>query len=187
MEYFAVIDTETNWDNEVMSIGVAIAEKETFLPVVAYYFIFDPEFRVGGMYSSALPVKGHSLRESITSRAQAMECIIEALEENEVTQIFAYNASFDKGLLPELSCYEWYDIMRIAAYRQYNKSIPLCADCCRTGKMKRAYGVEPMLRLLSANRSYQETHNAYFDALDELEIMRLLAQPLDVYGIARLP
>ena len=51
MEYFAVIDTETNWDNEVMSIGVAIAEKETFLPVVAYYFIFDPEFRVGGMYS----------------------------------------------------------------------------------------------------------------------------------------
>ena len=26
MDYFAVIDTETNWNNEVMSIGVVIAD-----------------------------------------------------------------------------------------------------------------------------------------------------------------
>lgn len=28
MEKFAVIDTETNWDDEVMSIGVVVADSE---------------------------------------------------------------------------------------------------------------------------------------------------------------
>lgn len=39
--------------------------------------------------------------------------------------------------------------------------------------MKRHYGVESMLRLLSGDNACQETHNALFDAMDELEIMRL--------------
>ena len=39
MDYFAVIDTETNWNNEVMSIGVVIAEKDTFKKVDDLYFI----------------------------------------------------------------------------------------------------------------------------------------------------
>ncbi len=30
MPYFAVIDTETNWNNELMSIGTAIADCDTF-------------------------------------------------------------------------------------------------------------------------------------------------------------
>ena len=34
-----------------------------------------------------------------------------------------------------------------------------------------------MLRLLSGNRSYHETHNAFFDALEELKIMELLGHP----------
>lgn len=38
-----------------------------------------------------------------------------------------------------------------------------------------------MLRLLSGNRGYHETHNAVFDALDELEIMRLLGHDLKDY------
>ena len=39
MDYFAVIDTETNWNNEVMSIGAVIAEKDTFKKVDDLYFI----------------------------------------------------------------------------------------------------------------------------------------------------
>ena len=58
MDYFAVIDTETNWNNEVMSIGVVIAEKDTFKKVDDLYFIFDPEYKIGGMFSMVLPVKG---------------------------------------------------------------------------------------------------------------------------------
>jgi hypothetical protein len=41
-----------------------------------------------------------------------------------------------------------WDIMRIAAYRQYNDKIPPSVECCKTGKMKRNYGVEPMYLLI---------------------------------------
>ena len=35
MEYFAVIDTETTWFNEVMSIGIVIADVDNMAPIVA--------------------------------------------------------------------------------------------------------------------------------------------------------
>ena len=39
MGKFAVIDTETNWADQVMSIGTVIADSETFAPVDAKYHI----------------------------------------------------------------------------------------------------------------------------------------------------
>lgn len=72
--------------------------------------------------------------------------------------------------------------MRIAAYRQYNPKIPANADCCSTGHLKRGYGVEAMLRLLSGNRTYRESHNAFYDAQDELEIMHFLMHRLEDYS-----
>ena len=100
--------------------------------------------------------------------------------------MFAYNATFDKNLLKELADYSWYDIMKIAAYRKYNDKIPLDVECCKTGKMKRNYGVEPMMQLLSGNCRYEEVHNALYDAIDELEIMRLLGKPLSEYDVAQI-
>lgn len=103
-----------------------------------------------------------------------------------MVRLFAYNASFDKNLLHELAAFSWFDIMRIAAYRQYNDKIPANVECCKTGKMKRDYGVEPMMQLLSGNRKYMEIHNALFDAIDELEIMKLLGKDLSEYSVAKL-
>lgn len=82
------------------------------------------------------------------------------------------NANFDRNHLPELAGPHWYDIMRLAAYRQHNPKIPRTAQLCSTGRLKRGYGVEAMLRLLSGECGYCETHNALLAALDELEIMR---------------
>lgn len=98
-----------------------------------------------------------------------------------VRDLYAYNACFDRNHLPELRSYRWYDIMRIAAYRQTNPAIPQRAECFSTGRLKRGYGVEPMLRLLSGRSSYRETHNALDDALDELKIMALLGRPCGDY------
>lgn len=39
MPYFAVIDTETNWVDQVLSIGTVIADTDTFRPVAAKYHI----------------------------------------------------------------------------------------------------------------------------------------------------
>ena len=54
IEKFAVIDTETNWNDEVMSIGIVVADSATKKKVDSRYYIIDPEYKVGGMFSYEL-------------------------------------------------------------------------------------------------------------------------------------
>ena len=209
--FFAVIDTETNWNDEVMSLGVAIADNTTFKCLETRYYIFEQEARIGGMYSSVLykctngtalfsegtaqvTYSGESEKESkvntaapvTLSRKRAMADLTDFLASYHITSIYAYNAKFDCGHLPELKNYSWYDIMRIAAYKQFNKSIPDTAPCCKTGSLKSNYGVEPITRMLTGNSRYYEVHNAVADAVDELRIIELLNLPLASYDIARI-
>lgn len=184
IDKFAVIDTETNWDDEVMSIGVVVADAETKKEIDSVYYIIEPEYRVGGMYSDEL--QSGQKKTRVINRRQALKEIKEWLNIYGVRKLFAYNACFDKKHLPEYSGYEWYDIMRLAAYRQYNRAILDSADCCKTGKLKRGYGVENILRMLSKNEGYNETHNAFLDAQDELKIMELLGCEIREYDIAAL-
>ena len=181
---FAVIDTETNWHDEVMSIGIVIADAETKEKVDSVYYIIEPEYRVGGMYSGELRLDEEGVR--VMDRESALAEIRQWLDAYRVQALFAYNASFDKRHLPEYAGYKWYDIMRLAAYRQYNKAIPDSADCCKTGRLKWGYGVESVLKMLSGNSSYSESHNAVSDAEDELQIMQLLGHELSVYEAARV-
>ena len=180
MGKFAVIDTETNWADQVMSIGCCIADADSFAPIEAKYFILPIECQIGGMYESTLFLET-PVQPILCTRAEAISDLREWFGRHGVSMVFAYNACFDRNHLPELGDFDWHDIMRLAAYRQYNPKIPGYADCCSTGRLKRGYGVEPMLRLLSGNGTYSETHNAYFDAMEELQIMRLLGHPLACY------
>lgn len=182
MDKFAVIDTETNWNDEVMSIGVVVADVRSKKEIDSVYYIIDPEYRVGGMYSNELQFG--EKKAYVTNRRQALKEIKEWLNNYGVRKLFAYNACFDKKHLPEYSGYEWYDIMRLAAYHQYNRAIPDSADCYKTGKLKRGYGVENILRMLSKNEEYNETHNALLDAQDELKIMELLGCEIGKYDFA---
>ena len=185
MDKFAVVDTETNWHDEVMSIGIVVADSETKEKIDSVYYIIDPEYRVGGMFSGELRTEDRNV--CIAGRKQALKEIQKWLDSYDVRKLFAYNASFDRNHLPEYSKYEWYDIMRLAAYRQYNPSIPDSADCYKTGRLKYGYGVESILRMLRKNKQYSETHNAVLDAEDELEIMRLLGHEIRVYESALIP
>lgn len=180
MGKFAVIDTETNWADQVMSIGTVIADMDTFEAVEAKYHILPIECEIGGMYYDTLFMET-PVKPILCTRAEAITDLRAWFRQHGVRSIFAYNACFDRNHLPELRDFDWYDIMRLAAYRQYNPKIPANADCCSTGRLKRGYGVEPMLRLLSGKRTYCETHNAFHDALDELSIMQLLKYPSTAY------
>ncbi len=180
MGRFAVIDTETNWIDQVMSIGCCIADTDNFRLIDAKYHVLAPEYLVGGMYSDTLFADAR-LQPTMCSREEALQDLENWFAAYGINAIFAYNACFDRNHLPELRHFDWYDIMRMAAYRQFNRKIPATADCCSTGRLKRGFGVEPMLRLLSGNRTYHETHNALYDAMDELEIMKLLGHPLENY------
>ena len=180
MGYFAVIDTETNWIDQVMSIGCCIADTDTLQAESVRYYVIAPEYEIGGMYESTL-FSDSRLPPVICSRREALKDMTAWLKKQGVAALFAYNASFDRNHLPELSAFQWYDIMRLAAYRQFNPCIPKDADCFSTGRMKRGYGVEAVLRMLSKDRFYHESHSALGDALDELEIIRLLGHPLSSY------
>lgn len=123
MEKIAVIDTETNWGDQVMSIGIVIANAESFLPLESRYYLFPPECQIGGIYEKALylptPVTPISL-----PRQEAMADIACWLREAGVRSLFAYNARFDRNHLPELDGFSWHDIMALAAYRQHNTKLP---------------------------------------------------------------
>lgn len=181
-EYIAVVDTETTWGDSVMSIGIVIADKETFAQICRRYFILTPEYREGGMYGFSLYTKDTPIEEC--SRTKAIKAIKQLLSKYNVESICAYNAKFDFNHLPEFSTYNWYDIMRIAAYKQYNNAMPPHLDFCNTGRLKRGYGVEPIYRMLSGDFCYNETHNAVNDAVDELNIMRMLGHSFSTYEIA---
>lgn len=180
----AVIDTETNWNDDVMSIGLVIADSATFAVRDKYYYILTPECSVGGMYSDVLRLIDEKSITIEQTREKALLSVKKVLRDNNIQRLFAYNASFDMRHLPELVEVEWYDIMRLAAYRKFNNKIPGDVECYKTGKLKKNYGVEPMIRLLSGNDVYCETHNAIQDAADELSIMQMLEQPLEEYNIA---
>lgn len=166
-----------------MSLGVVVASEEYEFLGERYYLV-DPEYQVGGMFSNVLKIKG---QKSISLFREDMVADLSGfLEELDADRIFAYNAKFDYNMMPELSDYLWYDIMRLAAYRQYNPKIPNNAPCYGTGRMKNGYGVEEIFRMLSGNGRYFEKHNALCDAEDELSIMKLLGHILEMYEVARI-
>lgn len=180
MANFAVIDTETNWSDEVMSIGTIVANDITFATISHKYYIVTPEHLSGGMYSHALYFEDKKLNFEC-SRVEAIADLTNLFLSNNVLGIFAYNASFDYRHLPELSSFTWYDIMQIAAYKQYNPKIPCQAECFSTGRLKHNYSVQHMYRLLNNDDTYSEKHNALIDALDELKIMELLKRKSHEY------
>lgn len=180
MGKFAVIDTETNWADQVMSIGTVIADMDTFEVIEARYHILPLECQIGGMYEATLFIET-PVKPILCTRVEAIADLCSWLRKHDVHGMFAYNACFDRNHLPELRDFDWYDIMRLAAYKQHNPKIPATADCCSTGRLKRGYGVEPMLRLLSGKYTYCESHNALHDAMDELEIMKLLRYAPEEY------
>ena len=177
---FAVIDTETTFSDRVMSIGLCVVEKETYKHLEDKYYIITPEAYEPSMYADALR-KNKKPAPRECSRTMALAEIKQVLTKYAITDVFAYNASFDKSHLPEMNYVSWYDIMRIAAYRQFNPFIPDDAECFKTGKLKRNYGVESMIRMISGNTRYCEYHNAVMDAIDESNLMKMLGLPYALY------
>lgn len=182
---FAVLDTETNLDNELISIGIVVSD-ENFNIVDECYYVVTPECEKPAMYSSVVFHKDSYDLCKVDTRVEVIDNIKRFLKKNRVNKLFAYNAKFDFGILPELRSYTWFDIMRVAAYKQFNPTITDDMCCCGSGRLKRGYGVEPTLQRLLGDSSYREIHNALSDARDEFMIMKLLEYNLDVYEIGKI-
>lgn len=180
---FAVIDTETNMQDEVISLGLVVADCDTIMPVGKYYFVFHPECCKESIFASSLYiVTDVDVNKFKGLRPDCMVYAKQILDGFKVKDIFAYNARFDRNHLPEMQSYNWYDIIRLSAYKEFNKFITDDHEVHpRSGKLKRGYGVEPIYRLVTGDQSYREKHNGYTDAIDELCIMRSLGLPFDAF------
>jgi hypothetical protein len=181
---FAIIDAETNFDDKVFSVGVVVADAKTYELLNAEYYIITDNLNVHGMYANALWIK-HDFETHQCLYNEALNAIKIILDSEKINNIFAYNASFDYNHLPELHDYYWFDIMKVAAYKQHNKHLPKDAEYCSTGRLKRGYTVEDILYYLS-KKWKSETHNAVLDAVDELKIMELLRLPINNYVDANI-
>ena len=87
---FAVIDTETNWKDEVMSIGVLIARPKNFERTDSRYYILPRAEKIGGMYSNSMRMTKHDIL--IKHRPDAIDDLKDLLNSNGVNDILAYNA-----------------------------------------------------------------------------------------------
>lgn len=176
---FAVIDVETNWNNEVMSIGIVLADVFDFDVIDKGYYIVYPECKTGGLYSHVLRSTDKELIRDC-SRNEALNHICGLLKKHNVSDILAYNAQFDCKCLPELHGYTWRDILPVAANRNTNVLLPDSCEFFSTGLLKRCRGLENVLRLVY-RRDYQEIHNGLSDALDELLLVKLIGLPITSY------
>lgn len=167
-----------------MTVGAVVADSETFEIEKGFYEYSYGAYMQGGYYkdrvmrSKLKPVQKHT-DDILKDLAQFYKC-------NGCERVFAYNAPFDKRLLPCLPEDQWYDIMRVAAYKQHNPFLPPDEEYFGTGRLKKDYGAERIYRLLSKDQSYKEIHNAYCDACDELKIMQLLGLPMAAYDVAKI-
>lgn len=178
MSSFAVIDTETNNEHDVMSIGIIVADSNNFERIDSRYYILSLEVSKGGMYCDRIYHTSHKHKKG--SKVGVLKDLERWLDFHSVNDLFAYNARFDKNLLPELNNYRWHDIMPIAASKKHNPYIPDYLPCNSKGRLVRGYGVEPMLRMMY-DENYIETHIAILDARDELKIMKLLGHNIHFY------
>ena len=105
MGYFAVIDTETNWADQVMSIGTVIADADNFQIIAVKYHVLPLECEVGGMYESALFLD-IPFSPILCTRQEALDHLTGWFAEYGITKVFAYNACFDRNHLPELGAYQ---------------------------------------------------------------------------------
>lgn len=185
--HFAVIDTETNWNDDVMSLGVIVSD-ESFEPIVKCYYILTPEYKVGGMFSKTLNnIQSKGVNKYVDIRSNVIAHLKTVFAQYQVSQIFAYNARFDKSHLSEFKDFKWFDIMKVAAYKQYNGFIPEDLECHTvSGRIKHGYGVQSIYRMVTGNTDYKEKHNGYHDAEDELMIMKILGLPLSTYAVAAI-
>lgn len=183
-EKIAVIDTETNNDGELLSVGVVFADKESFTPIGRKYYVVDPAYKKPSMFFMSIFNEKAGLFRKVKRQQLASE-IVALLKENNAKSIFAYNAAFDYKLLDELHDYPWYDIMKLAAYKQYNDKIPAECEFCSTGRLRYDYGAEAIYKLLSGDEKFIELHNAILDASCELKIIEMLKYPFSAYENAR--
>lgn len=177
---------ETKYKDTAFSVGIVIADSNTLQPVYAKYYILMPECEENGMFKECLRIAPIEITKEC-SREECMQELKDVFFKYNIEDIFGYNISFDYQHLKELEKYKWYDIASKAAYLGENPFLNKeNGSYYETGRLKKGYGVESMFKLVTGDAGYRETHNAIFDAIDELVIMQKLDYKPSEYPVKKM-
>ncbi|WFQ90868.1 hypothetical protein MFERI13461_00293 [Mycoplasma feriruminatoris] len=183
---FAVIDIETNKLRNVISIGVVIANSIDFSIIDKNYWIIENNLKDEGMFNNFVDISSSiCIMNYVEVYEQAIEKLIEFLNSYNVKDWFSYT-KFDYNILTELhKDFNYYDISVIAKNIHLNDSLSKSADINVDGALRKNYGVQNIYKELSGDWLYIERHNALLDAIDELEIMRMLELSYKAFKVKR--
>jgi|GEM_PF-3570304 len=206
-EKFVMIDVETDGGNLVCTIGAVIVNSKTWIIEELHYYTIEGTehlcwygnaINLGQFAEFLQEFEQITFTKNICAYDEAIQGLRKTINTHHITQIFAYNASFDCRMLPEFSDFIWCDVIHKAAYEQYNPLLPKNTEFYGSGKMKRGYSVESMYRLVCPKHKgylpswkrkfgqlgskYFETHNGLIDAVDQVRIMQAIGYTSELYG-----
>lgn len=182
LDFFAIIDTKTNYYGNAISIGVVVVNSHFEIQQAQYYLI--PEELI----------HDHNHKDDFdiihvykTYFGRLFDCenhIRTLMNQYNITNIYAYNAFYVKKSLPEMNNYNWFDIAKVATYKQYNHELPLDADYDENGQLLR-YAMKNVIELMMKTY-YKCVNHALYNALDELKIMKLIGLPIEKYSHTKI-
>ena len=182
LEYVAIIDTKTNYLGNAISIGVAIVNAQFEIQQAQYYLI--PEELMNEHASKDDYDIVHVYKTYYGRLFDCQNHIRTILNQYNITNIYAYNAFYVKQTLPEMNNYNWFDVARIATYKQYNHKIPINTKCDENGQLLR-YTLSNVMELMT-NGYYRYVNHALYNALDIIQLMKYIGLSIDKYEHAKL-
>lgn len=205
----AVIDVETTWHDEVMSIGAVIVDtRDKYRILDVAYWLVSPFCYQPAMFSGAIELsmvkessffyqKGNCILDSVTETEDTFENCIAGLkallDRYYVSSCFAYNGHFDKRHLLDLDGVVWFDlVVPFTSYdlNPYLSSEKIPGENLGFGKagvrLVKEYSFFDIMRHIPGCKRYRETHNGCVDAFEEAMAMQMMKLPRDEYRIGWL-
>lgn len=203
----AVIDVETTWRDEVMSIGAVIVDTQDKYRILEIaYWLVTPFCYQPAMFSRAIDLsmvkersffykKGNRVLDSVTEKEDSFEKCIAGLQAlldcHDVSSCFAYNGHFDKRHLLDIDGVAWFDlVVPFTSYdlNPYISSQKIPPENLGVGKaglrLVKEYSFFNIMRYIPGCKRYYETHNGCVDAFEEAMAMQMMKLPRDEYRIS---
>ncbi len=179
----AIISVKTNSMGHAIAIGVAVIDANQWQLQQAQYYIISDELLCYYTYDNIY--LSHVYKSYFGKLGDVENHIRKTLTKYQITNIYAYNAQFVCKTCPGLHMYYWYDIMKIAAYKQYNSYLPSNIDYLDNGRIKYKYNIPHIMEYLNISY-FRYVDHALYDVLDELRIMKTLNININTYDIAHV-
>ena len=184
LETIAILDAKTNFIDNIISIGVSIVNAKTFEVKTAEYFLIPEELIVDGLNNNNVNIH-HIYKTYFGAQKDVENHIRKLLNQYGITNIYTFNGKFIYKQLTGLQNYHWYDIIKVAAHKQYNYKLPDNLMFNDQGRLLYKCNIKDLMEILTKTYFYYTNH-ALYDTLDIARIMKIVDLNINVYDCAKI-